>query len=153
MSGVKGTETEQMFPFWMTQKLYSVCHCRRCWSKNIPPLISTVCCLHWWTLFNFFNKVIFTYYLASLLDYIPEGGQQAMRGSQRAFWGFSPAHIIVSHHVSQLTPLAIYLSDSYYESGSMSCGLNGTRAAVHLPINKVLDHDDDLINLPLYFSA
>lgn len=40
------------------------------------------------------------------------------------------------------------MSDSYYESRSVSCGLNGTHAVVHPPINKAVDHNDDLINLP-----
>lgn len=40
---------------------------------------------------------------------------------------------------------AMYLSDSHCESGSMSCGLNGTQSTVYLPIScdKVPDIDTD----------
>lgn len=50
--------------------------------------------------------MIFTYYLACPLDYIPKGGNKQCKAARAAFQGFSPPYIVESHHVSQLTLLS-----------------------------------------------
>lgn len=50
--------------------------------------------------------MIFTYYLISPLDYTPWRSKKKGEAAGEAFWGFSPAYIVVSHHVSQLTLLS-----------------------------------------------
>ena len=79
--------------------------------------------------------------------------RQAVRGSQSSFLGlFSCLHHCESSRQSA-HPVKLFICQTATISGSVSCGLNGTRSAVHLPINKVLDHDNDLINLLLFFSS
>lgn len=107
-----GAEAEPLFLFCMAPKLFSLRHCRRYWTKNWQTHCSEVCVAstdnHFLTFF-FNTKVIFTYYLACPLDYTPRGVNKQCEAARATFWAFSPAYIVVSHHVSQLTPLS-YLS-------------------------------------------
>lgn len=129
------------------------------------PLVCRACCLHWWCCRSLtlslqclsplnHRRVIFTcYLLCSPLSILAYTSKSAWRvgDSRRSLMGFlsSPTcnetccreSLCQSAHPVK----AMYLSDSHCESGSMSCGLNGTLSAVYLPIScdKVPDIDDD----------